>query len=120
MASVAVDLCYSGANYGVTDCGNPSSGAGLDRDSGTSRDDERTRSEEAVKIGSLCIQGSEDNEDEPKDDDDDDDDNDSDGNDEGPVPVAHTSSSGHRPAPSKGKGLTSSFMSVMSKIAGSR
>ncbi|KAI5654683.1 hypothetical protein M9H77_31870 [Catharanthus roseus] len=39
----------SGADYGTTDCGNLSSNAGLGRDSGTSRNGGRTRSEEVVK-----------------------------------------------------------------------
>ncbi|KAI5656428.1 hypothetical protein M9H77_25221 [Catharanthus roseus] len=45
---------------------------------------------------------------------------DDDGDDHEPVPVVEASFSGHRPAPAKGKGLIGSFMSVMSKIAGSR
>ncbi|KAI5678777.1 hypothetical protein M9H77_09727 [Catharanthus roseus] len=111
-----------GAGYGATDCGNPSSDVGLGRDSGTSGDGERTRSEEAVRVGSLRIHGNEDDEDVLEDDggddddDDDDDDSDGDGNDDEPVPVAHCSSSGHRPVPSKEKG--GSFMSVMSPADG--
>ncbi|KAI5663197.1 hypothetical protein M9H77_22520 [Catharanthus roseus] len=122
VASVLVDSFYSGADYGVTDCGIPSSDVGMGRDSGTSRDGDRTRSEEPVMVCSLHIHGGEDDEDEPEDDGGDDDDDDSDGhgdNDE-PIPVAHASSSGCTPAPGRGKGLTDSFMSVMSKIARSR
>ncbi|KAI5659540.1 hypothetical protein M9H77_28333 [Catharanthus roseus] len=79
------------------------------QDFGTSGDSGRTRSEEAVRVGSLRIHGSEDDEDKPEDNGgDDDDDGDGDGE---PVPVAHASLSGHRHAPGKGKGLTSSFMS---------
>ncbi|KAI5659717.1 hypothetical protein M9H77_28510 [Catharanthus roseus] len=111
-----------GADYGVTDCGNPSSDAGLGRDSGISRVGGRARSEEAVKVSSLRIHGSEDDEDEPKDDGRDDDGYDGDGNgdDDEHVPVAHASSSDHRIALGKGKGLTSSFMSMISKIAESQ
>ncbi|KAI5678281.1 hypothetical protein M9H77_09231 [Catharanthus roseus] len=73
-------------------------------------------------VSSLRIHSSEGNEDEREDDGghDDDDDSDDDGDDHEPVPVVDASSSSHRPAPGKGKGLTGSFMSVMSKIAGSR
>ncbi|KAI5683036.1 hypothetical protein M9H77_04264 [Catharanthus roseus] len=42
------------------------------------------------------------------------------GDDHEPVPVVEASSSCHRFALGKGKGLTGNFMSVMSKIAGSR
>ncbi|KAI5653917.1 hypothetical protein M9H77_31104 [Catharanthus roseus] len=118
--SVPVDSSYSGAEYGATAHGNPSSDVGLGRDFGTSR------SEEAVRVGSLCIHSSEGSEDKREDDggydddDDDDDDGDDDGDDHEPVPVVEALSSGHRPAPSKGKRLIVSFMSVMSKIAGSR
>ncbi|KAI5668456.1 hypothetical protein M9H77_18309 [Catharanthus roseus] len=113
--SVPVDSSYNGADYGATDCGNSLSDAGLGRDSSTSR------SEEAVRIGSLRIHSGEDDEDKREDDGghDDDDNGDGDSDDDEPVPVAQASSSGHRPAPDKGKGLTSSFMSLMSKIAGS-
>ncbi|KAI5648513.1 hypothetical protein M9H77_34518 [Catharanthus roseus] len=111
----------SGADYGATDCGNPSSDIGLGKDSGTSEVGGRTRSEGAVRVGSLGIHESEDNEDEPEDDggdDDDDDDDDGDGDDDKPVPMAHASSSGHRPAPGKGKGLIGNFISVMSPADG--
>ncbi|KAI5658582.1 hypothetical protein M9H77_27375 [Catharanthus roseus] len=56
------------------------------------------------------------------DDDDDDDDSDGAGDEEEPVPVAlaaPASSSDNRPRLGKGKGLTDSFMSMMSKISGS-
>ncbi|KAI5677677.1 hypothetical protein M9H77_08627 [Catharanthus roseus] len=43
-ASVLVDSSYSGAHYGVTDCGNPSSNTGLDRDSSTSWSEEAEKS----------------------------------------------------------------------------
>ncbi|KAI5683115.1 hypothetical protein M9H77_04343 [Catharanthus roseus] len=124
--SVPVDSSYSGAEYGATALGNPSSDVGLGRDSGT------FRSEEAVRVGSLLIYSSEGNEDEREDDgghdddddDNDDDDNDDDGDDDGddhePVPVVKAAFSGYKPAPGKEKGLTGSFMLVMSKIAGSR
>ncbi|KAI5657592.1 hypothetical protein M9H77_26385 [Catharanthus roseus] len=59
---VPMDSSYSSANYEVTDCGNPSSDAGLGRDSGTSR------SEEAVKVSSLRIHSGDDDEDEGEDD----------------------------------------------------
>ncbi|KAI5681651.1 hypothetical protein M9H77_02879 [Catharanthus roseus] len=101
--SVPVDSSYSGVEYGATARGNPSSD---------------------VEVGSLCIHSSEGNEDEREDDgghdDDDDDDGDDDSDDHEPVLVIEASSSGHRSAPGRGKGLTISFMSVMSKIAGSR
>ncbi|KAI5666520.1 hypothetical protein M9H77_16373 [Catharanthus roseus] len=110
---VPVDSSYSGAKYGATACGNFSSDVG---------------------VGSLRIHSSEGNKDEHEDDgghedghdddgghdDDDDDGSDDDGDDHELVPVVEASSSGHRLAPSKRKGLTGSFMSVMSKIAGSR
>ncbi|KAI5671245.1 hypothetical protein M9H77_11609 [Catharanthus roseus] len=83
------------AEYEATARGNSSSDIGLGRDSGTSR------SEEAVRVGSLCMHSSEGNEDEREDDgghDDDDDDGDNDGDDHEPVPVVEASSSGHRPA----------------------
>ncbi|KAI5653569.1 hypothetical protein M9H77_30756 [Catharanthus roseus] len=111
------------ADYGATNYGNPSSDARLGRDFGTSGDGDRTRSKEHVMVGSLCIEGGENDEDEPEDDggdDDDDGDDHGDDDDDESVPVAHASSFGYRPAPGKGKGLTGSFMSVMSKIAGSR
>ncbi|KAI5677444.1 hypothetical protein M9H77_08394 [Catharanthus roseus] len=122
MASVPVDSSYSGVDYGATDCGNPSSDAGLGMDSGTFGDGKRTRSEAAVRVGSLCILGSEDEKDEPGYDggDNDDDDGDGDGDNDEPVPVANASSSGHRPVSGKEKGVTGSFMSVISKIARSR
>ncbi|KAI5677269.1 hypothetical protein M9H77_08219 [Catharanthus roseus] len=56
--SVPVDSSYSSADYGATNSGNPSSDAGLGRDSGT------FWSEEAVRIGSLCIRSGENDEDE--------------------------------------------------------
>ncbi|KAI5652863.1 hypothetical protein M9H77_30050 [Catharanthus roseus] len=74
-------------------------------------------------VSSLCIHSIEVSEDEREDDgrhDDDDNDSDDDGDDHEPLPVVEASSSGRRPATSKGKGLTGSFMSVMSKIVGSR
>ncbi|KAI5669413.1 hypothetical protein M9H77_19266 [Catharanthus roseus] len=110
--SIPVYSSYSGPDCGATNCGNPSFDAGLGRDSGT------FRSEEAVRVASLCIHSGEDDEDEHEDDGGhDDDDGDSDGDDDEPVPVAQASSSGHRPAPGKGKRLTGSSMSVMSKIS---
>ncbi|KAI5671944.1 hypothetical protein M9H77_12308 [Catharanthus roseus] len=87
----------------------------LGRDSSTLGDGDRIRSKEPVMVGSLCI------EDNGGDDDDDEDgDGHGHGDDDELVPVAHASSSGYRPVPEKGKGLTGSFMSVMSKIVGSR
>ncbi|KAI5673982.1 hypothetical protein M9H77_14346 [Catharanthus roseus] len=109
-ASIPVDSSYSGADYRATDCSNPSSDAGLGRDSGTSGDSDMTRSEEPVM----------DDEDEPEDDGGGDDDGNGHNDDDEPVPVAHASSSGCRPASGKGKGLTGSFISVMSKITRSR
>ncbi|KAI5661507.1 hypothetical protein M9H77_20830 [Catharanthus roseus] len=111
VGSVPVDSSYSGDEYGATACGNSSSDVGLVRDSGTSR------SEEAVKVGSLCIHSSEGNEDEREDDGghDDDDDSDDDGDDHETVPVVEASSSGHRLAPGKGKGLTGSFIPKKSR-----
>ncbi|KAI5675666.1 hypothetical protein M9H77_06616 [Catharanthus roseus] len=103
--SIQVDSSYSGAEYGATDRGNYSSDAGW--------------------VGILCEDdGGHDNDDD--DDDDDDDDGDGDGDDDGDgndhelVPMVEALSSGHRLTPGKGKGLTSSFISVMSKIAGSQ
>ncbi|KAI5658965.1 hypothetical protein M9H77_27758 [Catharanthus roseus] len=97
--SVPVDSSYSGADYGATDYGNPSSDVGLGRHSGTSQ------SKEAVTVGSLRIHRGEDDKDEREDDGghDDDGDGDGDGDDNEPIPVAQASSSGHRPAPGKGK-----------------
>ncbi|KAI5670643.1 hypothetical protein M9H77_11007 [Catharanthus roseus] len=103
---------------GATDCGNPSSDAGWGRNFGTSKDGNRIRSEEPVMAGFLRIEGGEDDEDDGGDDDDDD--NDDHGDDDEPVPMAHASSSGYRSASGKGKWLTDSFMSVMSKIVRSR
>ncbi|KAI5656396.1 hypothetical protein M9H77_25189 [Catharanthus roseus] len=60
--------------------------------------------------------------DDDDDDDHDDDDDDDAGDEEEPVPMAPeapTASFGSNPHPGKGKGLTGSFMSVMSKISGS-
>ncbi|KAI5649727.1 hypothetical protein M9H77_35732 [Catharanthus roseus] len=74
---------------------------------------------ETVRVGSLYIHSSEDDENK-REDGGHNDDGDSDGDDDETVLVAQASSSGHRPTPSKGKGLTGSFMSVKSKIAGSR
>ncbi|KAI5657658.1 hypothetical protein M9H77_26451 [Catharanthus roseus] len=82
----------SGADYGATDYGNLSSNAGLGR----------TWSNEAVRVGSLHIHGSEDDKDEPEDNGGDD--GDGDGDDDKPVPVAHASSFGHRPAPGPADG----------------
>ncbi|KAI5672700.1 hypothetical protein M9H77_13064 [Catharanthus roseus] len=99
--SVPVDSSYSSVEYGATARGNPSSDVGLGRDSGTSR------SEEAVRVGSLHIHSSEGNEDEREDDgghdddNDDDDDGDDHGDDHEPVPVVEASSSGHKPARSR-------------------
>ncbi|KAI5667162.1 hypothetical protein M9H77_17015 [Catharanthus roseus] len=118
VGSVPVDSSYRSHEYGATACGNSSSDAGLGRNFGTSR------SEEAVRVGSLRIHSGEGDEDEREDDDDDDDDDDGgggdgDSDDHEHVPVIEASSSSHRDAPGKGKGLTGNFMSVMSKIAGS-
>ncbi|KAI5683087.1 hypothetical protein M9H77_04315 [Catharanthus roseus] len=87
-----VDSSYSSAEYGATARGNPSFDVGLGRDSGTSR------SEKAVRVGSLRIHSGEDDEDECEDDSGhyDDDDGDGDGKDHVPVPVVEASSSGHR------------------------
>ncbi|KAI5661953.1 hypothetical protein M9H77_21276 [Catharanthus roseus] len=78
--SVPVDSSYSSADYRATDCDNPSSDSGLGRDSCTSR------SEETVRVSSLCIHSVEDDGDEREDDgghdDDDDDDGDNDDNDD--------------------------------------
>ncbi|KAI5658559.1 hypothetical protein M9H77_27352 [Catharanthus roseus] len=102
VASVPVDSSYIGADYGATDCGNPSSDARLGRDFSTSGDGDRTRSEEPVMVGFLRIHGGEDDEDDGGDDDDDDD-GDSHGDDDEPLPVAHASSSSCRPASERGK-----------------
>ncbi|KAI5676391.1 hypothetical protein M9H77_07341 [Catharanthus roseus] len=114
VGSVPVDSSYSGTESGATARGNPSSDVGLGKDSGISR------SKEAVRVGSLCIHSGEGDEDEREDDNGYDDDDNDDGDDHEPVPIVEASSSGHKPAPGKGKELTGSFMSVMSKIVGSR
>ncbi|KAI5661110.1 hypothetical protein M9H77_20433 [Catharanthus roseus] len=116
---VPVDSSYSNTDFGVTNCGNPSSDDGLCRDSGTCGD--RTRFEEPDMVGSLRIHGSEDEEDQPENvGGDDNDHSDGAGDEDELISIAHASSTSDRLAPGKGKGLTGSFMSVMSKITGSR
>ncbi|KAI5668932.1 hypothetical protein M9H77_18785 [Catharanthus roseus] len=79
--------------------------------------------EEQERVGSLYIEGEADERDDDDGDggDEDQDEGDDAGDEEQPVtPVAHASGSDEHPRHGKGKGLTGSFMSVMSKITGSR
>ncbi|KAI5672476.1 hypothetical protein M9H77_12840 [Catharanthus roseus] len=70
-------------------------------------------------VGSLRINGGEDDKDQLEDDRGDDD-GDCHGDEDEPIPMAYASLSACRPGLRKGKGLISSFMSMTSKIAGSR
>ncbi|KAI5683934.1 hypothetical protein M9H77_05162 [Catharanthus roseus] len=94
VSGVLVDS-FAITDYTVTDYDNPSYEPCLGRDSGTSAEGDRGRSEERDIVGSLHI-------------------SDDDGDQDEPVPLALASSSGVRPGPEKGKGFTGSFMPVMS------
>ncbi|KAI5676470.1 hypothetical protein M9H77_07420 [Catharanthus roseus] len=90
-----------------------------------SRPADRGVGEEQERVGSLHIEGEADErgDDDGDGGDDDQDEGDDAGDEEQPVPVApvaHANGSDGRPRHGEGKGLTGSFMLVMSKIAGSR
>ncbi|KAI5682156.1 hypothetical protein M9H77_03384 [Catharanthus roseus] len=83
---------------------------------------DRGLGEESDKVRSLHIEGEADErvDDDGNGDDDDQDDGEDAGDEEQPVPVAPASGFDERPHHEKGKELTDSFMSIMSKISGSR
>ncbi|KAI5683432.1 hypothetical protein M9H77_04660 [Catharanthus roseus] len=83
---------------------------------------DRGLGEEHDSVRSLHIEGEADEggDDDGDGSDDDQDEGEDDGDEEQPVLVAPASGSDGRPHREKGKGITSNFMSVMSKISGSR
>ncbi|KAI5657631.1 hypothetical protein M9H77_26424 [Catharanthus roseus] len=120
MGRVPPNSSYSTHCYIATDFGISSSEPFVRRDSrDMGLEGDRGLGEEPDRVRSLYIRG---NGDERVHDDDDDDDDDGDDaeEEEKPVPfapAAPVSSSGIRPHHGKGKGLTGSFMLVMSKIS---
>ncbi|KAI5683176.1 hypothetical protein M9H77_04404 [Catharanthus roseus] len=114
---------YSHADFGVSSS-EPYIGRPVDRvcEGDRAFEGDRGLGEEHDRLQALHIEGEADEGGDDGGDDDEDEGEDA-GDEEQPmpvVPVAHASGSDERPRHEKGKGLTGSFMSMMSKISGSR
>ncbi|KAI5658460.1 hypothetical protein M9H77_27253 [Catharanthus roseus] len=115
------DSSYSTYGHTTTAFGFSSSEPYIERHSiDRGFEGDRGLGEEHDRVRSLHIEGEADERLDDDGDDDDHDDGEDAGDEEQHIPVAPASGSDGRPRHKKGKGLTGSFMSVVSKISGSR